>query len=211
MNRLWVRFALVISGILVLAMILPFITAIQFEMSPELTSELESVLRALPAEQRAELRAQVETAIRFFFSRSLILAAVAGIVAGEDGPGGLRFDDYRLVFWVGNIALAVILLDGGLRTAYATFRTGLRPAALLATVALGGDYARVRTDARVVGQGATTKQVYLPPGTWFHVWTGDMHTGGQTVMVDAPIGQPPVFSLGVDRADLRAVSDALLP
>ena len=65
--------------------------------------------------------------------------------------------------------------------------------------------------APVVAEGATTKQVYLPPGTWFHVWTGDMHTGGQTVMVDAPIGQPPVFSLGVDRADLRAVSDALLP
>ena len=32
---------------------------------------------------------------------------------------------------------------------------------LLATVALGGDYARVRTDARVVGQGATTRQVAL--------------------------------------------------
>ena len=32
---------------------------------------------------------------------------------------------------------------------------------LLATVALGGDYARVRTDARVVGQGASTKQVAL--------------------------------------------------
>lgn len=82
MNRLWVRFALVISGILVLAMILPFITAIQFEMSPQLSGELESVLRALPAEQRAELRAQVELAIRFFFSRSLILAAVAGTLAG---------------------------------------------------------------------------------------------------------------------------------
>ena len=32
---------------------------------------------------------------------------------------------------------------------------------LLATVALGGDYARVRTDARLVGQGATTRQVAL--------------------------------------------------
>jgi Fe-S cluster assembly protein SufD len=40
--------------------------------------------------------------------------------------------------------------------------TGDRDSAtLLATVALGGDYARVRTDARVVGQGATTKQVAL--------------------------------------------------
>ena len=32
---------------------------------------------------------------------------------------------------------------------------------LLATVALGGDYARVRTDVKVVGQGATTRQVAL--------------------------------------------------
>jgi Fe-S cluster assembly protein SufD len=32
---------------------------------------------------------------------------------------------------------------------------------LLATVALGGEYARVRTDAKVVGQGATTRQVAL--------------------------------------------------
>ena len=64
----------------------------------------------------------------------LLVFLLAGIVAGEDGPGGFRFDDFRLSFWVGNLALAVILLDGGLRTAYATFRTGLRPAALLATV-----------------------------------------------------------------------------
>ncbi|MFZ9629429.1 MAG: SufB/SufD family protein [Ilumatobacteraceae bacterium] len=41
---------------------------------------------------------------------------------------------------------------------------------LLATVALGGDYARVRTDARVVGQGATTRQValYYADGTQMH-------------------------------------------
>ena len=32
---------------------------------------------------------------------------------------------------------------------------------LLATVALGGDYARVRTDAKCVGQGASTRQVAL--------------------------------------------------
>ncbi|MCB2039440.1 MAG: potassium/proton antiporter, partial [Rhodoferax sp.] len=54
----------------------------------------------------------------------LLVFLFAGILAGEDGPGGVRFDDYRLSFWVGNLALAVILLDGGLRTAFATFRTG---------------------------------------------------------------------------------------
>ena len=64
----------------------------------------------------------------------LLVFLVAGILAGEDGIGGYRFNDFRLSFWVGNLALAVILLDGGLRTAYSTFRTGLRPASVLATL-----------------------------------------------------------------------------
>jgi cell volume regulation protein A len=64
----------------------------------------------------------------------LLVFLVVGMLAGEDGPGGLRFDDFRLSFWVGNVALAVILLDGGLRTELDTFRTGLRPALLLATI-----------------------------------------------------------------------------
>ena len=64
----------------------------------------------------------------------LLVFLLAGILAGEDGPGGVVFDDVNLSFWVGNVALAVILLDGGLRTDFATFRTGLRPAMLLATV-----------------------------------------------------------------------------
>lgn len=71
--------------------------------------------------------------VRIGFSFLLIFLG-AGMLAGEDGPGGYHFDDFRLSFWVGNLALAVILLDGGLRTAYARFRTGLRPALLLATV-----------------------------------------------------------------------------
>ncbi|MEO5697694.1 MAG: potassium/proton antiporter, partial [Burkholderiaceae bacterium] len=70
---------------------------------------------------------------RIGFSFLLVFLA-AGMLAGEDGPGGFRFDDFRLSFWVGTLALAVILLDGGMRTAYARFRTGLRPALLLATV-----------------------------------------------------------------------------
>jgi NhaP-type Na+/H+ and K+/H+ antiporter len=63
----------------------------------------------------------------------LLVFLCAGLLAGEDGPGGWKFDDFRLSFWVGNLALAVILLDGGLRTSISTFRTGLRPAMLLAT------------------------------------------------------------------------------
>jgi alpha-glucosidase len=59
--------------------------------------------------------------------------------------------------------------------------------------------------APVVTEGATTKTVYLPPGTWYHIWTGDVYEGDGDVAIDAPIGQPPVFSLGNDRPDLRAI------
>ena len=73
----------------------------------------------------------VSTRVGFSF---LLVFLLAGILAGEDGPGGLVFNDFRLSFWVGNIALAVILLDGGLRTDFDTFRTGLKPSLLLATL-----------------------------------------------------------------------------
>jgi alpha-glucosidase len=59
--------------------------------------------------------------------------------------------------------------------------------------------------APVVEEGVTRTSVYLPPGTWVHVWTGESFEGGRAVDVDCPIGSPPVFSRGVDRPDLRAI------
>ncbi|HUO81641.1 MAG TPA: potassium/proton antiporter [Gammaproteobacteria bacterium] len=64
----------------------------------------------------------------------LLVFLVIGMLAGEDGPGGLVFDDYQLTFLVGSLALAVILFDGGLRTRTSRFRGVLLPAATLATL-----------------------------------------------------------------------------
>ncbi|MBM3526705.1 MAG: potassium/proton antiporter [Alphaproteobacteria bacterium] len=64
----------------------------------------------------------------------LLVFLIVGLLAGEAGPGGYKFDDVRLVYTVGSVALGLILFDGGLRTKIATFRLVLGPAGLLATV-----------------------------------------------------------------------------
>jgi potassium/hydrogen antiporter len=63
----------------------------------------------------------------------LLVFLLLGMLAGEAGPGGLHFDDVRTTYVVGSIALALILFDGGLRTRFATIRSVLAPAAILAT------------------------------------------------------------------------------
>jgi cell volume regulation protein A len=65
----------------------------------------------------------------------LLLVFIAlGMLAGEDGPGGIHFDDFEISYGIGTLALAVIILDGGMRTRRELFRVTLWPAATLATL-----------------------------------------------------------------------------
>ena len=56
------------------------------------------------------------------------------MLAGEEGPGGIRFRDFHAAYLIGSIALAIILFDGGLRTDPNAFRRALWPSLALATI-----------------------------------------------------------------------------
>jgi cell volume regulation protein A len=64
----------------------------------------------------------------------LLVFLALGMLAGEDGLGGIHFDNFQAAYTIGATALAIVLFDGGLRTHRDTLRLASWPALVLATV-----------------------------------------------------------------------------
>jgi potassium/hydrogen antiporter len=64
----------------------------------------------------------------------LLVFLGVGLVAGEDGLGGIVFENAQVAYFIGSVALAVILFDSGFGTRLSTIRVAAAPAVVLSTV-----------------------------------------------------------------------------
>jgi potassium/hydrogen antiporter len=64
----------------------------------------------------------------------LVVFLGLGMLAGEEGLGGIVFRDFHAAYLIGSISLAIILFDGGLRTDPGAIRRALWPSLALATL-----------------------------------------------------------------------------
>ena len=72
--------------------------------------------------------------LAFRFGAPLLLVfLLLGLFVGEDGLG-IQFDNASLAFFIGSVALAVILFDSGFGTKLFSLKAAAAPAIVLATV-----------------------------------------------------------------------------
>jgi cell volume regulation protein A len=115
-----------------------------------------------------------------------------GMLAGEQGPGGILFRDFHAAYLIGSIGLAIILFDGGLRTDPDDVRRALWPSLALATIG-------VVVTAAVVGAAAAL--------LFSTSWTGGLLVGAIVAPTDAAAVSA---LLHLRRLELRARVAAIL-
>ncbi|CAA7624802.1 putative Cell volume regulation protein A, CvrA [Magnetospirillum sp. LM-5] len=64
----------------------------------------------------------------------LLVFLAVGLLAGEDGLGGIRFDDVGTAYAIGTVALAIVLFDAGFHTPLKSVRQAALPSLSLASV-----------------------------------------------------------------------------
>lgn len=80
------------------------------------------------------LVAAFSSLVAFRFGAPLLLLFLGiGLAAGVDGLG-IRFDNAAVAYYIGSLALAIILFDSGFSTSLQSFRQAAAPAVALATV-----------------------------------------------------------------------------
>lgn len=88
--------------------------------------------------------------IAFRVGSPLLLVFLAvGLLAGEDGIGGIAFDNAQAAYFIGSVALAIILFDSGATTRRHSFRVAAAPAIVLATLGVILTAALVAVPTRV--------------------------------------------------------------
>lgn len=98
---------------------------------------------------------------RRFGAPLLLVFLLLGMVLGVDGPGGIRFYDYRTTYLIGSLALALILFDGGLHTRLSQVRDVVAPSLLLASVGVVITAAVTALAARYLLDFSTTQGLLL--------------------------------------------------
>ncbi|UEM23005.1 potassium/proton antiporter [Skermanella mucosa] len=63
----------------------------------------------------------------------LLIFLGVGLAAGEDGIGGIDFDNTPAAFLIGSVALAIILFESGFDTRFSSYKAAAWPALTLAT------------------------------------------------------------------------------
>ncbi len=64
----------------------------------------------------------------------LLVFLGVGLLAGQDGIGGIRFNDAGVAYMLGSVSLAVVLFDSGFHTSFKSVRLAAFPAFSLATL-----------------------------------------------------------------------------
>lgn len=85
----------------------------------------------------------------------LLVFLAIGLLVGVDGPGGIDFDNAPLAYFVGSLAMAIILFDAGFETRWSTWQLAAAPGLVLASLG-------VLITAGLVGAAA----VYLLEVDW---------------------------------------------